>query len=82
LIHESPDHIPPIPPASDSPLTGNAIPLASLRMDMGDVVKMVIPGYKPKSYFVTALRDAEFDITIKVYPNGRASGFLTVGDSI
>jgi NAD(P)H-flavin reductase len=43
---------------------------------MGDVVKMVIPDYKPKSYSVSALRENEFDVTFKVYPNGRASGYL------
>ncbi|KAL3902444.1 MAG: hypothetical protein SGILL_010821 [Bacillariaceae sp.] len=46
---------------------------------------MVIPGYKPKSYSVSELRPEEFDVTFKVYPNGRASGFLDrlqVGDSI
>mmetsp|Transcript_5297 Transcript_5297/g.5167 ORF Transcript_5297/g.5167 Transcript_5297/m.5167 type:complete len:158 (-) Transcript_5297:284-757(-) len=34
--------------------------------------------YKPKSYSMSALRLAEneFDITLKVYPNGQASGFL------
>lgn len=52
---------------------------------MGDVVKMVIPGYKPKSYSVSALRADEFDVTVKVYPDGRASGFLdrlAVGECI
>jgi ferredoxin-NADP reductase len=47
-----------------------------LRLDYGDVVKMVIPNYKPKSYSVSALRDDEFDVTVKIYPNGRASGYL------
>ena len=47
-----------------------------LRLDLGDVVKMVIPNYKPKSYSVSALRATEFDVTYKLYPNGRASGFL------
>ena len=62
-----------------------AIPHASIQIDLGDVVKMVIPGYKPKSYSVSGLRENEFDITFKAYPNGRASGFLDrlqVGDSI
>lgn len=48
-------------------------------------MKMVIPGYKPKSYSVSALRKDSFDITLKVYPSGRASGFidrLQVGESI
>jgi hypothetical protein len=65
--------------------SGKARPHSTVRMDLGDVVKMVIPGYKPKSYSVSALGDNEFDITFKVYPNGRASGFLDrlqEGDSI
>ena len=62
-----------------------AIPHASIQIDLGDVVKMVIPGYKPKSYSVSALRENEFDVTFKAYPNGRASGFLDglqIGDTI
>jgi NAD(P)H-flavin reductase len=47
-----------------------------LRLDLGDVVKMIIPNYKPKSYSVSALRSTEFDVTYKLYPNGRASGYL------
>lgn len=46
---------------------------------------MVIPGYKPKSYSVSALRPNEFDVTFKVYPGGRASGYLDrlqIGDRI
>ena len=65
--------------------SGKAIPHNNVRLDMGDVVKMVIPGYKPKSYSISALRETEFDVTFKVYPNGRASGFLDrlqVGDYI
>lgn len=73
-------------PNSDG-LTGRAIPLEKVRIDMGDVVKMVIPNYKPKSYSMSALRptENEFDVTFKVYPNGRASGFLDrleIGDYI
>lgn len=45
-------------------------------MDMGDVVKVCVPNYKPKSYSMSAERDGEFDITLKIYPNGRASGYL------
>merc|ERR1712176_702004 len=55
------------------------------RLELGDVVKMVIPNYKPKSYSMSALREDEFDVTLKVYPNGRASGFLDrleIGQSI
>lgn len=57
---------------------GLAIPHSDIRIDLGDVVKMVIPGYKPKSYSVSAYRPKtnEMDVTIKVYPNGRASGHL------
>jgi NAD(P)H-flavin reductase len=89
LIKESPDHLPvhtltfEIP--SGANFTGKARPHSEVRIDMGDVVKMVIPNYKPKSYSMSALRDNEFDVTFKVYPNGRASGFLDrlkVGDTI
>jgi len=82
LIPATPDHLPvytltfAIP--HNATFTGRAKPHAEVRIDLGDVVKMVIPNYKPKSYSMSALRlDAgEFDITLKVYPNGRASGFL------
>jgi NAD(P)H-flavin reductase len=60
-------------------------PHRDIRLDLGDVVKMVIPNYKPKSYSVSALRDDEFDVTFKVYPNGRASGYLdrlVVGEDV
>lgn len=70
---------------NDGNFSGRAIPHKLVRMDLGDVVKMVIPGYKPKSYSMSAMRPGEFDITLKVYPNGRASGFLDslqVGDTI
>ena len=55
------------------------------RIDFGDVVKVCVPGYKPKSYSMSAMRPGEFDITFKVYPNGRASGYLDsikVGETI
>jgi len=58
---------------------------ANFSIPMGDVVKVCVPGYKPKSYSVSAERPGEFDITVKVYPGGRASGFLDrcpVGGSI
>ena len=61
---------------------------AQVRLDHGDVVKLVIPHYKPKSYSMSALRltpEQEFDVTFKVYPNGRASGYLNrlqLGDTI
>lgn len=66
-------------------LTGKAKPHGTVQIALGDIVKMVIPGYKPKSYSMSALREREFDVTLKVYPNGRASGFLDrlrVGDTI
>jgi len=60
---------------------------SEIRIELGDVIKMVIPNYKPKSYSVSDLRveDNELDVTVKVYPNGRASGFLDrlqIGDTI
>ena len=89
LIAASPDHLPvytltfAIP--KDATFTGRAKPHSEVNIGLGDVVKMVIPNYKPKSYSMSALRDEEFDITLKVYPNGRASGFLDrlkVGEKI
>ena len=52
-----------------------------LRTALGDVLKVVVPGHKPKSYSVSAEHKDEdgqfsFDVTFKVYPDGRASGFL------
>lgn len=41
---------------------------SDFRIDLADVVKVVVPGYKPKSYSMSAMRDGEFDITFKVYP--------------
>jgi NAD(P)H-flavin reductase len=90
LVEESPDHLPVHTltfeiPAAGANFTGRAQPHSEVRLDMGDVVKMVIPNYKPKSYSMSALRDNEFDVTFKVYPNGRASGFLDrlkIGDEI
>jgi len=71
--------------ASSSSGGGRGIDHKDIRVDLGDIVKMVIPGYKPKSYSVSALRENEFDVTVKVYPNGRSSGYLDrlkVGDYI
>jgi NAD(P)H-flavin reductase len=82
IIPESDQHLPvytltfAIPDASHQHFVGPAVHHSKVRLDMGDVVKMVIPGYKPKSYSISELRDTEFDVTLKVYPNGRASGFL------
>lgn len=66
--------------------SGRAQPFEDVRIDMGEVVKMVIPNYKPKSYSMSALRKSqkEFDLTVKIYPNGRASGHLhrlKIGDT-
>lgn len=63
-----------IPPADE--LSGRAKAHSKVNLHLGDIVKMVIPNYKPKSYSISDLREDEFDVTIKVYPNGRASGFL------
>ena len=38
-----------------------------VRIDHGDVVKVIIPDYKPKSYSMSCKRANEFDITVKVY---------------
>jgi NAD(P)H-flavin reductase len=74
-----------IPDTSHIHFTERAQPHSQTRLDMGHVMKMVIPNYKPKSYSVSDLRETEFDITFKAYPNGRASGYLNrleVGDFI
>ena len=47
-----------------------------VRIDHGDIVKIVIPNHKPKSYSMSAERPGEFDITFKVYPGGICSGYL------
>ena len=55
------------------------------RIDLGHVVKVVIPEFKPKSYTMSAARQGEFDLTVKMYPGGRCSGYLdsvAVGESI
>jgi NAD(P)H-flavin reductase len=75
-----------LPPREEVRLHGRrALPHEDIRIDLGDVVKMVIPDHRPTPYSVSDLRQDEFDITFKVYPNGRASGFLDrlkVGDEI
>jgi len=60
---------------------------SKINISLGDVIKMNIPNYKPKSYSVSALRleKNEFDVTVKIYPKGRASGYLDslqIGDTI
>lgn len=83
LVPESPEHLPvytltfATPPAYGE-WTG-------CRIGTGDVIKVCVPGYKPKSYSMSAERPGEFDITFKVYPNGRASGYLNsikIGEDI
>lgn len=57
----------------------------AVRIDCGDVVKVLVPNYKPKSYSMSAERPGEFDITFKVYPGGVCSGYLDsikVGEEI
>ena len=75
-----------LPPGDEVPLHGRrALTHEEVAMDLGDCIKMVIPDYKPTSYSMSALRKDEFDVTVKVYPNGRASGYLDrlkVGDEI
>ena len=70
------------------PKEGNRLPVYTLtfenphglyktcRIVKGDVIKVVVPNYKPKSFSMSAERENEFDITLKIYPNGRASGYL------
>jgi ferredoxin-NADP reductase len=65
-----------MPPHDAPAFHGKARHPSTLRLDRGDVMKMVIPNYKPKSYSISALRQHEFDVTVKIYPQGRASGCL------
>ena len=64
LVHAADDRLPvytltfKTPPGMD--FLGVDIPL-------GDVVKVCVPNYKPKSYSVSAQRPGEFDITLKVF---------------
>jgi len=72
-------------PQGDDLFKGPTISPTEMRLDMGDVVKMIIPNYRWKSYSISRLADAEFDVTLKVYPNGRASEYLDnlkIGDTI
>lgn len=53
----------------------------------GDVVKVVVPGHKAKSYSMSHMSVSEetFSITYKMYPGGICSGYLDsldVGDSM
>ena len=58
--------------------SGLSIPHNDIRLDYGDVIKVVVPNYKPKSYSLSDFRPEknEMDITVKIYPNGRSSGYL------
>jgi hypothetical protein len=62
-------------------------PSLGIRLDYGEVVKVEVPGFKPKSYSMSG-EDREagtFDVTVKVYPGGRCSGYLDsidIGESI
>jgi len=48
-------------------------------MDLLDVIKVVVPGYSPKSYSMSAERPGEFDIRFEAQPKGRSSGQVTSG---
>jgi len=89
LIAASENHLPvhtlTFETPKDGVFAGPSKPHNEMRLDLGDVVKMCIPNYKPKSYSISRLAEDEFDVTLKVYPNGRASGYLDslkVGDTI
>jgi len=56
-----------------------------VRMDHGDVIKVVVPRHKIKSYSMSDKGDNWFDITFKVYPGGKSSGYLdgiAIGDTM
>eukprot|EP00629_Pelagomonadales_sp_RCC1024_P009028 CAMPEP_0119276060 /NCGR_PEP_ID=MMETSP1329-20130426/14781_1 /TAXON_ID=114041 /ORGANISM="Genus nov. species nov., Strain RCC1024" /LENGTH=225 /DNA_ID=CAMNT_0007276481 /DNA_START=141 /DNA_END=815 /DNA_ORIENTATION=+ len=60
-------------------------PGLDVRIDAGDVVKVIVPGVKPKSYSCSRQNAGEFDITFKTYPGGACSGYLDslkIGDEI
>merc|ERR1712087_744377 len=40
----------------DQTFGGSTIPHSAIRIDLGDVIKMVVPHNKPKSYALSALR--------------------------
>lgn len=72
-VEESTDHLPVYTLTFATPLgqpflkdkkTGG-----KFSIPMGDVVKVCVPNYKPKSYSVSAERSGEFDITVKVLVN-------------
>lgn len=67
--------------------SGRACAHKEIRMDVGDMIRIVIPNYRPKSYSLSDLRPEQnqMDVTIKIYPNGRATRVLNelkVGDRI
>jgi len=82
LIEQSEDHLPVYTLTFSNPPGMSSL---GVRIDYADVIKVVVPNYKPKSYSMSDERPGEFDITVKVYPNGRASGYLDripIGGSI
>lgn len=71
------------PPGPDA--AGEEYESLGFQIDRCGAMKMVTPGYKAKSYSVSAERPGEFDLTIKIYPHGRASGYLNslaIGDTV
>ena len=71
----------------DQTFDGSTIPHSEIRIDLGDVIKIVMPNDRPKSYALSALRPEknEMDVTIEVDPNDSASMFmdsLQTGDTI
>lgn len=64
---------------------GPGAPPMDVRIDCGDVVKIIVPGVKPKSYSMSRQGDGEWDVTYKWYPGGPCSGYLEslkIGDEI
>lgn len=65
LVQEGVDRLPVYTLSFQAPNQGLQ---SDFRIGLADVVKVVVPGYKPKSYSMSAMREGEFDITFKVYP--------------
>lgn len=88
LVVEDSDHLPVYTLTFQTPQGKEFLGVKSgapFSIAQGDVVKVCVPDYKPKSYSMSAERPGEFDITLKVYPGGRASGYLDrcpIGGSI
>jgi len=82
LVNEDDDRLPVYTLTFSTPAGSESL---GISMRLGDVVKVCVPNYKPKSYSVSSERPGSFDITLKVYPNGRASGYLDrvqIGETI